>query len=467
MKHSTGLQRIARRATTLGLAVALAACAPSENDAERDDHAHDDHAHEEGGESALTNRVPIDAARRRSLGLTFAQVERRPIGRAWTLPGEFELAPDAVRAYHAPVTGRVELLVDEFDRVEEGDALYSIDSPDWRGVQHDLSEALGAIARAEGELAGAEAALAEGRTKIETLESRLAALREIDVRRADLEAELATAQVSQKRYETQVATARNARFLALEHYEGTLNRAASVVDLPAAELDEVVGEEGATPKHRWWTIDRVVVRARDAGLVEHLFVTPGAWLSTGDAILDTVRPDRLRFRARVTVDDLPDDLSALVGRLVGSPASRADAVRARRLERAPRADDLTRRERVVAFEFDAAPWMRAGASAWLEVVDESSPTVLAVPLDTLQRDGLTQIFFRRNPSDPDEAIRVEADLGDADDAWIEVKSGVRAGDEIVLEGAWELALESSLSGIDTSGGHFHADGTFHAGDDDH
>lgn len=456
---------IPRRALALALLAAFltAGCGSDSNARDGESTNQMDRAGADGA-PAPTNRVPIDAARRRSLGLTFATVARRPIGRAWTLPGEFELAPDAVRAYHAQLSGRVELLVDEFDQVAVGDPIYSLDSPDWREIQHELSEALGAINRAEGELAGARAGLEESRTKVASLASRLDALRELDVRRADLEAELATAQVTQVRQETFVETARSARTLALEHYEGTLNRAASIVDIDADELDVVASSEGGPPTHAWWTIDRVVVRARDAGLVEHLHVTPGAWVAAGDPLVATLRPERLRFRARVTADDLPAVLDGIAGRILRARSGDANPVSVDRLARAPRADELTRRGRVVALEFDSAPWMRAGASAWLELFDAQAPTVLAVPRDAIQRDGLTEVLFRRNPQDPDEAIRVEADLGAADDIWVELRSGVRAGDEVVLDGAWELALESSLSGVDTAGGHFHTDGTFHAGE---
>lgn len=449
------------RAAALILALgALASCAPSPGT----DAAHDGGGGGTPAAAALTNRVPIDAARREALGLTFATVAERPIGRAWMLPGTFELAPDAARSYHAMVSGRVELLVDEFDRVEVGDPLYTLDSPDWRGLQHELSEALGGIARADGELAGAEAAREENRTKVESLSARLEALRELDVRRADLEAELATAQVSKVRFETQVRTARNAHLLALEHYEGTLNRASSVVGIDAAELDALETNDDGTAIHHWWTIDRVVVRARDAGVVEHRHVTPGAWLASGDAVLDTLRPQRLRFRARVTANDLPHDLDGLACRVTLDATGSGAWASVTRIARAPRADAVTRRERVVALELEPEPWMRAGASGWLELVDDSAGTVLCVPRACVQRDGLTEVLFRRNPKDADQAIRLEADLGAQDDTWVEVRSGVRAGDQIVLAGAWELALESSLAGVDTSGGHFHADGTFHAED---
>ncbi|MCK4657903.1 MAG: efflux RND transporter periplasmic adaptor subunit, partial [Phycisphaerae bacterium] len=75
-----------------------------------------------------------------------------------------------------------------------------------------------------------------------------------------------------------------------------------------------------------------------------------------------------------------------------------------------------------------------------------------------------KVFFRRDPRDPDQVIRVVADLGATDNRWVEVKSGVRQGDEIVLGGVYPLMLASSTTGEMQKGGHFcGADGTFHEG----
>jgi hypothetical protein len=78
------------------------------------------------------------------------------------------------------------------------------------------------------------------------------------------------------------------------------------------------------------------------------------------------------------------------------------------------------------------------------------------------RDGITPVIFRRDPANPDRAIRIEADLGVNDGAWVAILSGVGEGDEIVVTGNYQLML--AMSGTATKGGHFHSDGTFHEGD---
>jgi hypothetical protein len=103
-------------------------------------------------------------------------------------------------------------------------------------------------------------------------------------------------------------------------------------------------------------------------------------------------------------------------------------------------------------------------SAFLEIETAATDAhELAVPLSAVLQDGLQRVLFRRDPKDPDTVIRIEGDLGLDDGRWIEVKSGLMDGDEVVLEGAYELMLASS--GQAPKGGHFHADGTFHAGED--
>ncbi len=55
---------------------------------------------------------------------------------------------------------------------------------------------------------------------------------------------------------------------------------------------------------------------------------------------------------------------------------------------------------------------------------------------------------------------MEADLGISDGKWVVARSGVTEGDEVVLDGVYELKLAGGGQGAE-GGGHFHADGTWH------
>ena len=95
------------------------------------------------------------------------------------------------------------------------------------------------------------------------------------------------------------------------------------------------------------------------------------------------------------------------------------------------------------------------------ITDATARPTLAVPRSSVVRDGLTHVLFRRDPQDPDTVIKLEADLGVDDGRWVELRSGVMRGDEVVLAGAYELKLASQQAGGAPQGGHVHADGSVH------
>jgi hypothetical protein len=109
-----------------------------------------------------------------------------------------------------------------------------------------------------------------------------------------------------------------------------------------------------------------------------------------------------------------------------------------------------------------ASWARPGVTAQLEITTKATRDAeLSIPLAAVQQDGLLPIIFKRALDNPNEAIRIEADLGMNDGRWVAVLSGLTDGDEIVLDGGFQLML--ATSGSVQQGGHFHADGTFHEG----
>src|SRR5688500_9021501 len=91
--------------------------------------------------AAPTNRVDIPAAVRQNLGISFAKVESRAVKRTLRLPGRFELLPTATQDYRATASGRIELLVQQYQAVKASDPLFRLDSPRVRELQQELAQA--------------------------------------------------------------------------------------------------------------------------------------------------------------------------------------------------------------------------------------------------------------------------------------------------------------------------------------
>ena len=125
------------------LALSLTAC---RNDAA----AEDGHTHAGAAAAAVpTNRIEIPPTVRNNLGITFAPVEVRQVERTIRVPGSFELSPEARREYRTMASGRVELHVAQYEDVEPGHAVYTLDSPEWRELQQRLNETELQLAQAQ------------------------------------------------------------------------------------------------------------------------------------------------------------------------------------------------------------------------------------------------------------------------------------------------------------------------------
>lgn len=465
-----------------------------------------------------TNRIDIPPTVVANLGITFATVERRHVSRTLRLPGAFESPPEATRAYLAPLGGRVELLVRQYQRVEKGQALYRLESAEFLRLLHEISDADAetaqlradiAIARAEldamqravglwpGRLAAKDAAVTaseeHGRnlgalhelwagrvTQLEELEKAgggratelaearsrraeaAAAISEEAEKRAGLNAELADMKAGMEAdrarvqvLATSLEKVRTAADSAEVHAQLVRLEAAAVLGVPASEL---AGDDWRRQKH-------FTALAVADGVVSLLDASDGATISPGAPVLHT-RDDRLlRFRARALQADLglvQDGLDASVVPPAGGPLAAAAPLQGK-LQLAPEADADSRTFDVVVTLSAGTGWARPGLTADLEVVyDRTAEPRLAIPLACVMQDGLDKIFFRRDPMDPNKVIRITASLGINDGRWVAVNTGVIEGDEVVLHGAYELKLTGA--GKASGKGHFHADGTWHEGD---
>ncbi len=452
------------------------------------------------GESAATNRVEIPESVRRNLGITFAKVESRPVAQTIRVPGQFALMPDAVREYRTMLAGRVELLVKQYDRVQKGTPLYRLASPEWRELQAKLTQAESSIRQSEARVASIPLLISAHRrhesileTNIAMWEERIAQLEksrasgavtgdefvsaqntlalhraelaEILEKEADLEGQIAAAQAehdaAHMQFRMLIATA--AMLLGVE--ESSLTTPGELDEHSDAGIHAHT-QPASRPASPWRSIQQIEVHAEASGVVRSLELTNGAWASAGALVVATVQPDRLRFLAMAMQSDLMRLRDGLPARIVppkGGSIEKFDPIDAT-IAIGLGASALERTVEVVAVPTRSAEWARQGIGAYLEITTVGGQAELAIPISSVIQDGLSRVMFRRDPRNPDRAIRMDADLGINDGRWIVINSGVREGDEVVLDGVYQLMI--ATSGTVEKGGHFHSDGTFHAGEDE-
>jgi hypothetical protein len=411
---------------------------------------------------APTNRIDIPSAVRQNLGITFARVEQRQVGQIIRVPGRFELLSTARREIRSPLKGNVELLVEQYQRIEIGTPLFRMDSAAW-GDLHEQISAMTSRVQSMEPLRKAhrvhEKSLAE---KVQLWQDRLAQLQElraagggsasqfVEVRASLIatEAELseimekdAELEAQQKTYEAELRALRTRRDLILK-----------ATGLPSSPQESELT--------RTFT-----VFATAPGIVESLNANSGGLVEDSGLVMTIVQPDQIRFRARGMQTDLGRLQDELVARIVapqgGSMNPQESMSGVLQIGLVADADERTI-DLVVRPEKNLS-WARAGVSAQLEIALVGGQEGLAIPNSAIVRDGATPFIFRRDPLNPDIAIRLEADVGLSDGRWTLINSGVKEGDEIVLDGNYQLMLASS--GNAASGGHFHSDGTFHEGKD--
>ena len=415
-----------------------------------------------------TNRIDVPPSVRQNLGVTFAKVERRRVASTIRVPGRFELQPTARREYRSTLPGWVHLQVNQFDEVKKDAPLAEIESPEWHKLRQQLHESQVRIEAATAELAVAEQTKIEAEKSVEIVQKRIETLAGAEVRRAELEADLATRRNSIPRLEAEIKVKVAALNEAKHDFTLHVDTAAALLGIAPKALTETVNgddDHGDDPDHkvqRWYAIKRVKLNVAEGGVVEAVNATSGTWVDANTLIASVINPNALRFRATGLQSDLgrlKDGLAAAVVPPQGGGIDSKEVV-AGKLKLGLAGDPDRRTIELLMTPEKVAAWAKPGVSSTLEIVAEGGTEELAVPASAVVRDEMTHIFFRRDPANPDKVIRMEADLGISDGKWVVVSSGVKEGDEVVLDGVYELKLAGG--GKPTGGGHFHADGSFHA-----
>lgn len=199
----------------------------------------------------------------------------------------------------------------------------------------------------------------------------------------------------------------------------------------------------------------IVVRAMSAGVVEALPATDGAYLDVGGEVVRLVDPAALRIKALVS--------SVELGRLSDGLTCRADGVAGElRIGLDAEAGLIP----VYAIFPAGAPKGRVGSRASFSCeTDDAATELVCVPKSAIVKIGLQPTVFVRDESNADRFLAIDIAPGETVGGWTAL-TGLPDDDdlEIVTDGAYELKLALAANTTKPTG-HFHADGTFHEGED--
>ncbi|HEX8616719.1 MAG TPA: efflux RND transporter periplasmic adaptor subunit [Thermoanaerobaculia bacterium] len=162
------------------------------------------------------------------------------------------------------------------------------------------------------------------------------------------------------------------------------------------------------------------------GVIQQRIASLGEFLSAGAPVAEIVKVNPLRFRAEVPERDAA---TVRVGQIVQLAVDGASGDYSGRITRL--SPTITERTRVLAIEADIPNdgALRAGSFARATIVTDTAAASLAVPAEALVTfAGIEKVMVVEKGKTKEKAVTT----GRRNGPWIEVLSGVKAGDEIVL-----------------------------------
>ncbi len=469
----------------------------------------------------ITNRIPLPPEVVANLGITFEKARTGRLETRLRVPGRVEIAPEARYTVRTPAAGRVVLKAVRWQRVEAGEVLGELLSPELRASQESLVEANAAIDRADVDILRAraesgplreiadatEAALAAARERAVAAEGALASARELEknarirveataklsaesslptstlfaVQKDHVEAQAAALQAASRRDDARalvpdlvmklsIARSRTAtterEISILERKKATSEvgyrqqlRALAVLTGLSLEELEAEGPRG----HAWLRLESIPLRAPAAGVVTEVTATASEWLQGASTVLRIADPRKVVFRGEVPEADA---LQIPVGADVRVEVGCADCslVEAKITTPLTIADPRTRTLGLeIPLPGDGSGFPDGVSATAAVLVARSKNEEVLLPTACVVQDELETIVFRRDPAKPDQVIRQPVSVGRRSEGLVEILSEVAAGDEVVRAGIHQLRLTGT--GKAPANGHFHSDGTFHEGKD--
>jgi RND family efflux transporter MFP subunit len=187
------------------------------------------------------------------------------------------------------------------------------------------------------------------------------------------------------------------------------------------------------------------LRAPDAGVISRRLVEPGQVVAAGRELLALIRQNRLEWRP-----ELPEAELARVS--VGDPVRLRDATGAEvegRVRALSPGVDATKRTGTVYAELPDPRALKAGSFVEGRIIANAAPGLVLPSGAIVVRDGFPYVFT----VDPRASVahRVRVRTGERIGAVVEILEGVKAGDEVVLQGAGFLGEGDHVRVVEASG----------------
>jgi RND family efflux transporter MFP subunit len=346
-----------------------------------------------------------------------ASAVRMDLSRKLTLAAEFH--PYQEVDLHAKVAGYLQSInVDIGDRVKKGQLLATLEVPE---LADELKQAEASIRQSEADIDRAKADLERSKSGHETAHLAYTRLSEAVKSRPNLVAqqEVDDAMGRDRVTEAQVSSAQAALAAAKEHLEASIANRNKLQTLYAYSR----------------------ITAPFGGVITKRYADPGAMIQAGTASQSQAMPvvrlsenNRLRLTIPVPESAVP---SVKLGRSVQVVVPALNRTITGTVARF--ADQLDMDTRTMETEIDVpnpkldlVPGMYAEASITLE----QRRDVLTIPIQALERHEGKSEVFRINRNHQIEIQAVETGLENPNN--VEIVSGLRAGDQVVISGRAQL-----------------------------
>ena len=217
-------------------------------------------------------------------------------------------------------------------------------------------------------------------------------------------------------------------------------------DLEAAQLDRKqaeasLGQAQAALNAANVLHERTTVKARFAGIIAKRMHAVGDLVDAGGPVLDVIDPDRLEVVTAIPVSDLSRVAPGQVARVADPSGAVSEAGKVVSI---PAAVDPSSSTANVRVRFTAPTHLRMGTPVAVTIVTERLTKALVIPAVGVIRDG-DEVFVMVAGQDDDKAHKTPVTLGPTAGGRVQVKSGLKAGDLVIVRGQDGLPDEAGIT----------------------